>query len=275
MSNESQRAAATSTGILGPSPNVNTGIYESTALYSSKTGNHQKYRKNSNLQCEYCKLKKGAQGIIDTKATNHITSDVNLLTNANLGTPSKPKRVLLPDRDIVPMSHIGYVLISNKNTTKEVFHVPQFKYNLLSVFKYIRSTNAFNLMHIDVWVPYKNATFDGNKYFLTIVDDFTRMTWLFLSKLKSEVFYGVMHQKTYAYKPQQNGVAERKHMHIRFQACIPIKLWGYCVLVIVYLTKRMPSSVLGGLSPFELLYGRKPNLEQQKVLGSLCFVKQV
>lgn len=57
MSNESQRAAATSTGILGPSPNVNTGIYESTALYSSKTGNHQKYRKNYNLKCEYCNMK--------------------------------------------------------------------------------------------------------------------------------------------------------------------------------------------------------------------------
>lgn len=41
---------------------------------------------------------------------------------------------------------------------------------------------------------------------------------------------GIVHQRTCAYSPQQNGVAERKHRHIlevtraiRFQASIPLK----------------------------------------------------
>lgn len=40
---------------------------------------------------------------------------------------------------------------------------------------------------MDVWGPYKVQTFDGNNYFLTIVDYFTRMTWLYLLKMKFDM----------------------------------------------------------------------------------------
>nr|XP_016437259.1 PREDICTED: uncharacterized protein LOC107763294 [Nicotiana tabacum] len=52
----------------------------------------------------------------------------------------------------------------------------------------IKTVVAFDLIHLDVWGPYNCATFDGNRYFLTVVDDFTRMTWVFfLLKLKYDV----------------------------------------------------------------------------------------
>lgn len=38
------------------------------------------------------------------------------------------------------------------------------------------SLNSFDLVHIDIWGPYKHSTFDGHKYFLTIVDDCSRYT---------------------------------------------------------------------------------------------------
>lgn len=50
----------------------------------------------------------------------------------------------------------------------------------------IKSTTSFEQLHMDVWGLYKVQTFDGNIFFLTIVDDFTRMTWVLL-KLKSDV----------------------------------------------------------------------------------------
>ncbi|XP_075099517.1 uncharacterized protein LOC142176283 [Nicotiana tabacum] len=37
-----------------------------------------------------------------------------------------------------------------------------------------RVKNVFELLHMDVWGPFRIATHDGNKYFLTIVDDYSR-----------------------------------------------------------------------------------------------------
>ena len=39
---------------------------------------------------------------------------------------------------------------------------------------------------MDVWGPFSISTSDGHRYFLTIVDDALRATWVFLLKAKSE-----------------------------------------------------------------------------------------
>ena len=40
---------------------------------------------------------------------------------------------------------------------------------------------------MDVWGPFSILTSNGYKYFLTIVDDASRATWIFLLKAKSDV----------------------------------------------------------------------------------------
>ena len=126
------------------------------------------------------------------------------------------------------------------------------------------------MVRLDVWGPYKKPTFDGNRFFLIVVDDYSRMTWLFLLKNKSDVCvtlsyflqfvktrFGKIVKKvsldngtefvnyvcdnllkgTGAYSPQQNRVAERKHRHVlevtravRFQGKIPLIYLWQCVL---------------------------------------------
>ncbi|XP_070054749.1 uncharacterized protein [Nicotiana tomentosiformis] len=55
MSHESQKVvAATAGGVLGHSPTVNANAYDSTALYSAKHTDNPKFRKNYNVQCEFC-----------------------------------------------------------------------------------------------------------------------------------------------------------------------------------------------------------------------------
>ena len=46
------------------------------------------------------------------------------------------------------------------------------------------SDNAFDLINCDVWGPFARFTHDGFRYLLTIVDDATRSTWVYLMKSK-------------------------------------------------------------------------------------------
>lgn len=52
----------------------------------------------------------------------------------------------------------------------------------------IKSKRIFKLIHIDTWGPFRSSTHDGYNYFLTIVDYFSRGTWTFLLKTKSNAF---------------------------------------------------------------------------------------
>jgi len=52
----------------------------------------------------------------------------------------------------------------------------------------ISTTSVFELIHVDTWGPYKTPTHNGFRYFITIVDDFSRATWTYLLSTKSNAF---------------------------------------------------------------------------------------
>jgi hypothetical protein len=54
-------------------------------------------------------------------------------------------------------------------------------------------SSPFDLLHVDIWGPYHTATVEGYQYFLTLVDDCTRTTWVYLMKFKSETFTPIFH----------------------------------------------------------------------------------
>lgn len=48
---------------------------------------------------------------------------------------------------------------------------------------------VFDLVHYDIWGPFKTPTYAGYKYFMTSVDDCSRYTWIFLMNNKSDVVH--------------------------------------------------------------------------------------
>lgn len=52
-------------------------------------------------------------------------------------------------------------------------------------FKY---TKIFELLHIDIWKPYKVPIHKEYKYFLTIVDSYSKVTWTLFMRNKSNTF---------------------------------------------------------------------------------------
>ncbi|CAL8092397.1 unnamed protein product [Prunus armeniaca] len=90
---------------------------------------------------------------------------------------------------------------------------------------------------------------------------------------------GTTHQFSCTATPKQNGVAERKHQHIvetarsmLLSADVPKFFWGKVVLTENHVINRIPTSLTSGISPFERLYGNRPDYFSLKVFGCTCFV---
>ncbi|PKU70687.1 Retrovirus-related Pol polyprotein from transposon TNT 1-94 [Dendrobium catenatum] len=117
-----------------------------------------------------------------------------------------------------------------------------------------RAKSVLGVIHSDVWGPAPTASNTGMLYYVLFIDDYTRFTWLFPIRHKSEVAlifsnfksyienltsskikclrkdgggefvnnsfaqflqkHGIAHQISCPYTPEQNGIAERKHRHI-------------------------------------------------------------
>ena len=52
----------------------------------------------------------------------------------------------------------------------------------------LRSCEPFILIHSDVWGPCLVTSVSGAKWFVTFIDCYTRMTWIYILKHKSDVF---------------------------------------------------------------------------------------
>ncbi|XP_070032695.1 uncharacterized protein [Nicotiana tomentosiformis] len=272
MSDESQRVIAASAGILGALPNI---LKNSTfSAQENGTGTSTALLASTSPQ----------EWIIDTGATNHMVSDAILL-NKTFDLFSGRVREIGRERNGLYFLHryggkkliavsLAAARIKSRQSDTTIYVAMWHKrpasindtINKCSICPCARQTRlpfpssciktvaAFDLIHLDVWGPYNYANVDGNKYFPIVVDDFTRMTWLFLLKVKSYVCvvvtqlivfiqtqfnkvvkvvrldngsafvnsncttllqkYSIIHQITCAYNPQQNRVAERKHRHI-------------------------------------------------------------
>ena len=53
----------------------------------------------------------------------------------------------------------------------------------------MRTSKAFEFLHMDLFGPTQYTSIGGNKYGFVIVDDYTRYTWVFFLVDKSNVFF--------------------------------------------------------------------------------------
>jgi hypothetical protein len=160
--------------------------------------------------------------------------------------------------------------------------------------------SVFDIVHCDICGPFSIESINGSRFFLTIVDDYSRYTWIYLLHSKSQTrqllqsfftliqtqfqinikvirsdqssefimpdFYqskGILHQMSCVETPQQNSVMERKHQHLlnvaralRFQAHLPFKFWGDCILTSAHIINRIPSPNLSNKSPYKLIFSK-------------------
>ena len=205
----------------------------------------------------------------------------------------------------------------------EVCQLAKHKRSSFPTLKY-NPSKPFALIHSDIWGPSRVKNITGTRWFITFIDDHTRNTWIYLLKDKSEAenmfktFYkmvetqfnsriqilrtdngreyfnkilgefliekGVIHQSSFVYTPQQNGIAERKNRHLlevtralMFSMNVPKCFWGDALLTAAYLINRMPSKVLSYNTPIKTLKTYFPENKcfthlSPKIFGCTAFV---
>ena len=108
------------------------------------------------------------------------------LWHSRLGHPSIQRMSLL--QSIVPG-----IVPCNNNKTFDCIVSPLGKQKRLPFDCSTRISNfCIDLVHVDIWGPYSTPSLNGSRYFLSIVDDFSRCTWVFLMSHKSDAS-GLLH----------------------------------------------------------------------------------
>ena len=170
-----------------------------------------------------------------------------------------------------------------------------------------KPSHPFLVIHSDIWGPPCVKNINVTRWFVTFIDDHTRTTWTFLmkekyetatifqffrtmisTKFKSQIHvlktdnakdyfnsilgsylskHGIVHISSCMDTPQQNGVAERKNIHLlevahanKFTNDVPKHFWGEAVLIATYLINRMPSRVLKFQTPRQVLITIQPHI---------------
>lgn len=180
------------------------------------------------------------------------------------------------------------------------------------------SSKILELIHTDVCGPMQVKSFKGDLYFVTFIDDFSKKVYLYFLKQKNEVFetfkrfktlvenqtgekikqirsdngteydngqmnkicdeYGIVHQHSLPYTPEQNGVAERFNRTLVEKARCMLadsklskKFWAEAINTSCYLANISPHSGLS-CTPEELWSKRKPSVRHLKVFGCTAYI---
>ncbi|GKA76891.1 retrovirus-related pol polyprotein from transposon TNT 1-94 [Tanacetum coccineum] len=128
------------------------------------------------------RVSKGA--LVVMKATKDLTK----LWHMRLGHMSEKGMVILSKRGLLDKQKVASLEFCE--------HCVIGKQKRVSFSKEIHQTKGtLDYLHADCWGPSRLPSLGDARYFLSIIDDFLRMTWVFMMKHKSEAFEKFKHWK--------------------------------------------------------------------------------
>ncbi|GJW98655.1 retrotransposon protein, putative, ty1-copia subclass [Tanacetum coccineum] len=228
-----------------------------------------------------CNTKHGLEGLA-LKEPN-IILDSNYLWNCHLAHISK-KRIeklqqegLLRSTDDESFDQCVSCL-SGKMTRKSFPHRPE------------RATDLLGIIHTDVCGPLRHVSRQGASYFITgkslnigktIKALRSDRGGEYISQFKDYLkACGIVQQLTPPYTPQHNGVSERRNRTLLDMVrsmmnltTLPLSFWDYALESATRILNMVPTKKVDK-TPYELWYGKVPNLSYLKVWGCEALVKR-
>ncbi|GKA75671.1 retrovirus-related pol polyprotein from transposon TNT 1-94 [Tanacetum coccineum] len=138
---------------------------------------------------------------------------------------------------------------------------------------------------MDLCGPMRVESINGKKYILVVVDDYTRFgwtkcNWTFVNKTLTEFCesVGITHNTSVPQTLQHNGVVERRNQTLMEAARTMLIfakalmfLWAKVVATACYTLNRSLVYTLHRKTCYELLKGKKPEVNYFRVFRSLCY----
>ncbi|GKB43396.1 retrovirus-related pol polyprotein from transposon TNT 1-94 [Tanacetum coccineum] len=163
------------------------------------------------------------------------------------------------------LSHLNFGTMNNLTKQDLVDGLPTFKYDkdhLCSAYEQGKSKKATFLPKLIL----SSSGSDNGTAFKN------KKLWSYYEKL------GIMHQTSIAPTPQQNGVVKRRNrtfieaarMMLVFSK-LPEFLWAEAISTTCFTQNRSFIHTRYNKTPYELIKGRKPNVQYFHVFGSLCY----
>ncbi|CAI7756277.1 unnamed protein product [Closterium sp. NIES-53] len=134
-------------------------------------------------------------------------------------------------------------------------------------------------LHMDVWGPARVRGQGHERYFLLVVDDYSRYTTVFPLRSKGD---GIRQTFTLPASPLQNGIAERRIGMVMdvartsmIHAAAPHFLWPFAVQYAAHQLNLQPRVSLPETSPTLLWTGKNGDVSAFRVWGSRAFVRDL
>ncbi|GJU74096.1 retrotransposon protein, putative, ty1-copia subclass [Tanacetum coccineum] len=219
---------------------------------------------------------------VSTKRAKH-NLDSNYLWNCHLAHISKKcieklqQEGLLKSTDDESFDQCVSCL-SGKMTRKSFPHRPE------------RATDLLGIIHTDVCGPLRHVSRQGASYFITgkslnigktIKALRSDRGGEYISQFKDYLkACGIVQQLTPPYTPQHNGVSERRNRTLLDMVrsmmnltTLPLSFWDYALESATCILNMVPTKKVDK-TPYELWYGKVPNLSYLKVWGCEALVKR-
>ncbi|KAJ9556613.1 hypothetical protein OSB04_011227 [Centaurea solstitialis] len=205
------------------------------------------------------------------------------------------------------LSHLNFKTLNQLCINNLVVGLPDFRYTKVSLCspcekgkqtrasfksKQISSISSpLQLLHMDLFGPVNVQSIAGKKYTLVIVDEYSRYTWVFFLRSKSDapeeiiLFVRKMERLnnltnfSSVRTPQQNGVAERRNRTLieaarsmLSEANLATQFWDEAVNTACYTQNRSLIVKRFRRTPYELFHNRKPSIEHLPIFGCVCYI---
>ncbi|XP_019237242.1 PREDICTED: uncharacterized protein LOC109217444 [Nicotiana attenuata] len=204
--------------------------------------------------------------VVDSGATHHITSDLELLSDVKCTKKTDKDKVHLPTGEQADITHIGSAILLYKREIKDdlwngkVKGIGKERGSFYVHRGLANRINALNALKSEAIVAIRQFICMVQNQFGIVIK-----AWHNSSKQLP------LHSTTEWHSGERHRYILDTARALKFQGSIPTRYWGMCVKTAIYLINRLPSSILGGKTPYELLYHKNANISHLRTIGCLCY----